>query len=398
MVIVLVILAHNFRLKLQWLSSAPHTTDYLKVRQIYTHTHNKPRIVNSIETFYGAIESTADALRVFELCRQGKLGRVRRRLHDAERRLIRSGSVFVFDEAESGIRRWTDGRLWSPSRIHGNFLVYRELEKRQVMVDSGTGTEMVEEEDWLPDIENIDPRLLDANTITTNDPQQQRDEVGLSESLLEKKNRTLLNSQRPNQARYVFKRDGMVKRTISARVDGHWQHLVCYYSRHHFCTVVTGGPAVDALFDAGLMAELRAVRVPIDLVVAQNFRRPPLLTTAVGHKEVPLTQTVAPRPRRDSASSTSSSGSVQVATSNTPIPILTTTGNTNTSTSDDDLIISECVDRVTAILNQRDPLPVSRYSLILDQRVDADGGGGVEDDGDGDRWFLRGDPSMPLME
>ena len=86
--------------------------------------------MNEIETFYGLIETTADALRIVELCRQGKLGRVSRRLHDKERKMIRSGSVFVFDELESGIKRWTDGRVWSPSRILGNFLIYRELERK----------------------------------------------------------------------------------------------------------------------------------------------------------------------------------------------------------------------------------------------------------------------------
>lgn len=358
--------------------------------------------MNSIETFYGAIESTADALRVFELCRQGKLGRVRRRLHDAERRQIRSGSVFVFDEAESGIRRWTDGRLWSPSRIHGNFLVYRELEKR--LVSDGKSDSLQEwkedNEDWLPEIENvenIDPRLLESAPSVPSTTNGDRDEVGLSESLLEKKNRTLLNSQRPNSSRYVFKRDGMVKRTISAKVDGHWQHLVCYYSRAHFCTVLTGGPPVDTLFDVNLMAELRSVRVPIDLVIQQNFRRPPMLTTAMGSKEVPLPSamppsTAAPRPRRDSQLSSSST------TSNTPIPILADSASSDSLTADptaDDLIISECVERVNAMLNGGGGRePISRYSLIMDHREP------VEEDGEPDqeRWFLRGDPSMPLME
>lgn len=44
--------------------------------------------------------------------------------------MIRPGSVYVFDELESGIKRWTDGKVWSPSRILGNFLVYRELERK----------------------------------------------------------------------------------------------------------------------------------------------------------------------------------------------------------------------------------------------------------------------------
>ncbi len=44
--------------------------------------------------------------------------------------MIASGAVFVFDEDESGIKRWTDGFFWSPSRILGNFLLYRETDKR----------------------------------------------------------------------------------------------------------------------------------------------------------------------------------------------------------------------------------------------------------------------------
>ena len=91
---------------------------------------NTSSCINEIETFYGMVDSTVDALRIFEMCRQGKLGRVQRRLQERERRMIRSGSVFVFDEQESGIKRWTDGKLWSPSRILGNFLIYRELERK----------------------------------------------------------------------------------------------------------------------------------------------------------------------------------------------------------------------------------------------------------------------------
>jgi hypothetical protein len=57
--------------------------------------------------FIGFIETTYDA----------------RRLNDPEKPMIHSGAVFLFDEHESGIKRWTDGIVWSPSRILGNFLV-----------------------------------------------------------------------------------------------------------------------------------------------------------------------------------------------------------------------------------------------------------------------------------
>lgn len=78
----------------------------------------------------GWIQTTGDALRILEAARRGLIPRVTRRLVDAERKMITSGSVFVFDEDESGIKRWTDGFFWSPSRILGNFLLYRETDKR----------------------------------------------------------------------------------------------------------------------------------------------------------------------------------------------------------------------------------------------------------------------------
>lgn len=56
--------------------------------------------------------------------------KVTRRLREEERGLIRSGQVFVFDEQESGIKRWTDGLLWSPSRILWNFLVSKAVYMR----------------------------------------------------------------------------------------------------------------------------------------------------------------------------------------------------------------------------------------------------------------------------
>lgn len=71
--------------------------------------------------------STHDALIIFECVRRGILPKISRRLREDERRLIRSGSVFVFDEKQSGIKRWTDGLLWSPSRILWNFLVSQRL-------------------------------------------------------------------------------------------------------------------------------------------------------------------------------------------------------------------------------------------------------------------------------
>jgi Gti1/Pac2 family transcription factor len=82
-------------------------------------------------TWYGYVATSNDAFLIFEAVRSnGILAKVTRRPHERERdQLIKSGNIFVFDEQSSGIRRWTDGIAWSPSRILGNFLIYRELER-----------------------------------------------------------------------------------------------------------------------------------------------------------------------------------------------------------------------------------------------------------------------------
>lgn len=83
--------------------------------------HPQPITHSSWEGYVG---NTRDALILIEAARQGLLPRIKRRLKEDERRhLVRSGQIFIFDEGEAGIHRWTDGLNWSPSRILQNFLV-----------------------------------------------------------------------------------------------------------------------------------------------------------------------------------------------------------------------------------------------------------------------------------
>lgn len=159
---------------------------------------NKDKIVVS-ETFFGYIETTKDALLIFEACKRGILPRVKRRLQDKERILIRSGTIFCFDEKESGIKRWTDGFIWSPSRILGNFLIYRELHDKKVSQQQ----DIIYEQDgfFLP------PELQRR--------QKEKQLVG-----------SLKNSFR-------FKQQGLIKKSISLVVDGVNQHIISYYNKDH---------------------------------------------------------------------------------------------------------------------------------------------------------------------
>ncbi|KAK7037964.1 camp-independent regulatory protein pac2 [Favolaschia claudopus] len=75
------------------------------------------------------VRNAHDAHVVFEAVRQGFLRPITRRLDETERAtLIQSGAVFVWVEEDhaTGLKRWTDGRLWSQSRMREPYLFYDE--------------------------------------------------------------------------------------------------------------------------------------------------------------------------------------------------------------------------------------------------------------------------------
>lgn len=79
------------------------------------------------ESMFSCIHSEAECLDLIEGTRQGTVKRVRRRLNEKEKSMIRPGSIFIYKEEDSGIRRWTDKKEWTPSRVVGTFLAYRDL-------------------------------------------------------------------------------------------------------------------------------------------------------------------------------------------------------------------------------------------------------------------------------
>ncbi|KAK6086465.1 Gti1/Pac2 family protein [Seiridium cupressi] len=148
-----------------------------------------------METYNGFVRTPADAIKLFEACRLGLLPRVQRRLSEKERQSIRSGSVFVWDEREAGMRRWTDGKSWSASRVSGSFLTYREMEGKR---GSGFGSSR-----------RSNGRTPDSGRFSDEDPD------GEPEG-------------------YRYKADGLMKQSFSITTSqGQHLHLISYYSRPH---------------------------------------------------------------------------------------------------------------------------------------------------------------------
>ena len=66
------------------------------------------------------VRDARDAQVLFEAVRRGVLKAVSRRLNEVERTtFIQYGAIFVWEESDDdlGLKRWTDGRVWSQSRM-----------------------------------------------------------------------------------------------------------------------------------------------------------------------------------------------------------------------------------------------------------------------------------------
>jgi hypothetical protein len=126
-------------------------------------------------TYIGYIKTASDAILLLSACdlpANAGLARgacppprcVTRRLLDSERAtLIRSGSVFAWDEKSAGMRRWTDGKCWSASRVSGCFLTYRELEVRKKPASSTANGSTVATANQY----KVDGLIKQSFTITT---------------------------------------------------------------------------------------------------------------------------------------------------------------------------------------------------------------------------------------
>ncbi|KZP07643.1 hypothetical protein FIBSPDRAFT_762643 [Athelia psychrophila] len=128
--------------------------------------------------FFGVVDTTENAFRLVIAARRGLVPRISQRLRHAElKEMITNGAVFLFSVEESGMKRWRDGLFWSPSRIDGNFLVYKEM--------NPVGEGRSSREEWLSS-----------------------------------------SAQDPNGG---LKAGGLHKRTITVKIEGHEFHVISYY-------------------------------------------------------------------------------------------------------------------------------------------------------------------------
>lgn len=81
-----------------------------------------------MESYNGILCTKIDALYLIQAAKENLIPLITQRFSSYERQTyIKSGSVFIWNENNSNIKRWTDGRKWSASRVSGVFLSYKEM-------------------------------------------------------------------------------------------------------------------------------------------------------------------------------------------------------------------------------------------------------------------------------
>ena len=161
-------------------------------------------------SYIGYISTPQDAGLVIEACLQGQLPMVGQRVSSSEHdNFIESGHVFVYDHRQTRIQRWTDGHFWSPSRVLDRFLVYREVSAPL-------------------------PRAAKKAVKGTKPKQELRCEpweTHLYGSLIDS---------------YNFKIEGLVKKTITVKVESTTVSLVAYYRAADVLNCQLSPPTLDS--------------------------------------------------------------------------------------------------------------------------------------------------------
>lgn len=199
-------------------------------------------------TYEGFVPTTFDALILFEGCLRGRIHHVSRRPQERERGgVIRSGNIFIYEENASGIKRWTDGVSWSPSRILSNFLIYRQLEKafppgekkkakKPTTTNKSPGKPIGVTKTGSPKKSDLNlaglERALPMGPPPLPSPRQNPTTQSERSNALSAINNTDLERSLVGSLTdsYDFMDGGLVKKTISITLGDITHHLVAYYT------------------------------------------------------------------------------------------------------------------------------------------------------------------------
>lgn len=208
-------------------------------------------------TYTGFVETRDDAMILIMACLRGDLKLVHKRPSWKERpSLLHSGHIYIYEETATGIRRWMDGGLWTPTRVMREFVIYGERADRNRLYP-----------------ERKDPSLRAQ-------PHQGFEVVndkGVSETISPGWEARLYGSLRRS---FNIKSNGLIRKSISIKEDVNprtprlsvpiW-HLVSYYRP---VDVVQGRLRTPSMDESLTPQPWQFDRLAIPRLIRDNGRRP----------------------------------------------------------------------------------------------------------------------------
>ncbi|KAH5205108.1 hypothetical protein HBH77_101310 [Parastagonospora nodorum] len=235
----------NFTAQLQPPTSRTVPRNHLATAGPPPRSHGPPGLIKAQPAFKptwrGFLDTTKDAMTVVEAALQGRLSHISRRPHDKERaEMLTSGTVLVYEENASGIKRWTDAVHWSPSRVMNNCLIYRQLvralkpEEKKTALNPSCGTKRKRKESAGPtvtrtgeNVNNSDDEFETPSYDAADPDSNNKVYANFAQSLTPDQQRRFCGSLIDS---YEFKEGGLMKKTISVKYQGTHHHVISYYS------------------------------------------------------------------------------------------------------------------------------------------------------------------------
>jgi hypothetical protein len=195
-------------------------------------------------TWHGFLDTTKDAMTIVEAVLRGRLSCVSSRLRDKKQaEVLSSGTVLVYKENASGIKRWTDTVSWSPSRTMENYLIYRQLvgpmkpRVKKMALNQSCGTKRKRGKRLEPTItktgesynnsEGEFEGLSSARALTREPSPMIHVYTNFARSLTPDQQRRFCGSLIDS---HDFKERGLMKKTISVKYLSTRYRVISYYS------------------------------------------------------------------------------------------------------------------------------------------------------------------------
>lgn len=208
------------------------------------------------------------------------------RLSLQDRATISSGCVFVWNEKDSGMKRWTDGKRWSKSRVEGLFLIYKQMEAEPAGTIGLTNPPTLHNSagyttsaDLLaqanPSSESFQPREMHPSLEFDPKYALQNPDVKISAytaSTIQDTTKSSIQETFSRKFKIEDNPDALCKKTFAISLNGNVSHVVLVSLIYQICYFTKNEVSNHSLPTPSNLSSFKSIKIPATLLTPDNFR------------------------------------------------------------------------------------------------------------------------------